>query len=647
MERGEVTADYTPAVTHSLPKRRTAVNAKGSFVGMTDGMRRVMALGAIALTLVGLGIGVARFMPRHGDEGHIRPRPATAARRAFEQGLDSLGRTLDTLAARVSGPAQNNPARAAFRAARTAYRGVECLLSVYAPTVAAELNGPLPEVSEDRPAGPLGAPAGFQIIEAALFAGESPGADSLVATARAMRDGVRQLRSLTTYLDIPPAAVLDALRLEIARVVTLELAGFDSDRSGDAVTEAAAALEGARRLVGGGPTAWRGIDSALGAAAAYLEAHPRFEDLDRLEFILGYATPVWRTVAAARAAYAPPLPLSRLWRQSAVTLFERGAFDATAYAPDFAPRSTPALIALGAQLFHEPRLSGSGTRSCASCHDPVRAFTDGRARSLPLVHPSRATRNTPTLWNAAYQPALFDDLRAGSLELQAELVLASPVEMGGGAESAAVRLAADPSYREGFAQVFGTKRDSAVTGRAIRVALAAYVRSLRALDSRFDRAVRGDTSALTPEERRGFTLFMGKGRCGTCHFLPFFNGTMPPDFVVTEPEIIGVPVHPVTRNARLDPDPGRGGYDHEATHQAAFRVPTLRNVALTAPYMHNGAFATLESVIDFYNRGGGAGVGARVPGQTLSARPLHLDATERGDLLAFLRALTDTVATPD
>ena len=569
------------------------------------------------------------------SDGHIRPRVATAARLVFERQLDSLARALAVLDSTLD--------RAAYRSARAAYRRAECLLAVYGPTLTADWNGPLPETSEDRPAGPLGAPAAFQIVEAALFGGETPGADSVRATVRTMADGLRQFRSLTTYLDIPEAAVLDALRLEIARVVTLELAGFDTDRSGDAVIEAATALEGARGLAHG----WAPIDSTLGAAAAYLRAQPRFDELDRLAFIVGYANPAWQATAVARATFPAPPPLRRLWRQGAATLFERGAFDPTAYAPDFAPRATTGLIALGAALFRDPRLSASGSRACISCHDPARAFTDGRARSAPLGSHTKVTRNTPTLWNAAYQPALFDDLRAGSLELQAELVLASPVEMGGGAESAAARLRGDTAYRERFARELGSKPDSAVSGRAIRIALAAYVRSLRALNSPFDRAARGDTAALTPAERRGFNLFMGKGRCGTCHFLPLFNGTMPPDFVTSEPEIIGVPEHAVARRGRLDPDPGRGGVDHEATHHAAFKVPTLRNVELTAPYMHNGAFATLASVIDFYNRGGGAGVGARVPGQTLAARALHLAAAERQDLAAFLRSLTDTVATPD
>jgi cytochrome c peroxidase len=328
-------------------------------------------------------------------------------------------------------------------------------------------------------------------------------------------------------------------------------------------------------------------------------------------------------------------------------MFEPDAFDPTAFAPDFAESTSPAIVRLGERLFHEPRLSGPGTRSCATCHSPALAFTDGKAHPDLLVATTTPKRNVPTLLNAAFQPALFDDSRVGSLEAQAEAVLANPTEMAGGAELAATRLRSDTSYSKSFAQAFvkpTPATDSVVTGQRLRVAIAAYVRTLVALDSRFDRAVRGDTSALAADERRGFTLFMGKARCGTCHFAPLFTGTLPPEFVESEPEIIGVPDQMATRHAKVDADLGRGAVDHEPAHAGAFKVPTLRNVAVTAPYMHNGAYRTLEQVVDFYNRGGGRGIGARVPGQTLPSQPLGLSAQERRDLVAFLRSLTDTVA---
>jgi len=162
------------------------------------------------------------------------------------------------------------------------------------------------------------------------------------------------------------------------------------------------------------------------------------------------------------------------------------------------------------------------------------------------------------------------------------------------------------------------------------------------MSSRFDRAVRGDSTALTTGERRGFNLFMGKALCGTCHFAPLFGGTTPPDLLEAEPEVIGVPAEAIARRARLDLDPGRSGFDGEPLHQHAFKTPTLRNVALTAPYMHNGVFRTLQEVVDFYDAGGGAGLGLTVPNLTLPADSLHLSRQEKRDLVAFLEALTDT-----
>jgi cytochrome c peroxidase len=176
----------------------------------------------------------------------------------------------------------------------------------------------------------------------------------------------------------------------------------------------------------------------------------------------------------------------------------------------------------------------------------------------------------------------------------------------------------------------------------LRVALAAYIRALTALDSRFDRAIRGDTVSITPAERRGFNLFVGKAKCGSCHFAPLFGGTLPPDFTRSELEIIGVPASRSSDHAAVDPDIGRAAVDHWAEHRFAFRVPTIRNAALTAPYMHNGVFATLEQVIEFYDRGGGAGLGEILQSQTLATRSLHLTARDKSDLVAFVRSLTDS-----
>ncbi|HEY0776858.1 MAG TPA: cytochrome c peroxidase, partial [Gemmatirosa sp.] len=230
---------------------------------------------------------------------------------------------------------------------------------------------------------------------------------------------------------------------------------------------------------------------------------------------------------------------------------------------------------------------------------------------------------------------------------QVDSVLASPAEMGSSTGGAAARLARDPAYRARVAAASGAP---AVTPRAVRQALAAYIRSLGRFDSRFDRAVRGDTSAaaaLTPDERHGFNVFMGRARCGTCHFAPLFNGTAPPDFVATAVEVIGVPdryspdMPNATRRTRVDPDSGRAALDRLDGHLHAFKTPSVRGAAAGGPFMHNGALRTLNDVLDFYDRGGGAGLRAAVPNQTLPRDPLHLTAADRRALVAFLHALDD------
>jgi cytochrome c peroxidase len=151
---------------------------------------------------------------------------------------------------------------------------------------------------------------------------------------------------------------------------------------------------------------------------------------------------------------------------------------------------------------------------------------------------------------------------------------------------------------------------------------------------------------LSEPARRGFNLFMGKAACGTCHFAPVFNGTVPPDYEDSESEVLGVPAAPVWKDAAIDPDMGRianrRAAEHAPFNQYAFKTPTLRNIALTAPYMHNGVYQTLEEVMQFYNVGGGAGIGIVLPNQTLPPDPLGLSKREIRDIIVFMEALTDT-----
>jgi cytochrome c peroxidase len=432
--------------------------------------------------------------------------------------------------------------------------------------------------------------------------------------------------------------------------VTLGLAGFDATVSGEGLRESAEALAGVKEGLSAyeaamrrqDPVGWEALKRSLDAAIVALASATSFPKFDRFDFIVRFASPIAAGLARLQRSLRLPAPAEPgPWSPGSTDIFAAGAIDPRWFAPDYAPPPSPQLVALGRELFFDSRLSAAGRRSCATCHQPALAFSD-RRRLASVDAGHGVVRNTPTLLNAGYQRAQFADQRVAFLEFQFEEVMANPREMALTPDSAARRLAADAPLRARFAAAFGRPAEQALTGRTLSLAVAAYVRSLQALDSRFDRAIRGDSTALTAPERRGFNLFMGKAACGTCHFAPLFGGTTPPAYLESEPEVIGVPATPAANGAVVDGDFGVFAVDRAPLHRHAFKTPTVRNAALTAPYMHNGVFSTLEEVVDFYDAGGGNGLGMDLPNQTLSSERLHFTDQEKRDLVAFLKALTDS-----
>ncbi|MEL6653904.1 MAG: cytochrome c peroxidase, partial [Bacteroidota bacterium] len=200
-------------------------------------------------------------------------------------------------------------------------------------------------------------------------------------------------------------------------------------------------------------------------------------------------------------------------------------------------------------------------------------------------------------------------------------------------------------YVQLFEEAF-PRRGNVINANTFQTAMLAYVRSLKGFNSPFDRYMRGELTEIDPAVIRGFNTFMGKGACGTCHFAPVFNGTVPPKYHESESEVLGVPEDPYAMRPKLDPDLGR--FENRRLKEKvdynrfAFKTPSVRNIALTAPYMHNGAYETLDDVMDFYNKGGGAGIGIHLDNQTLPPDPLNLNDGEIADVIAFMEALTDT-----
>lgn len=278
---------------------------------------------------------------------------------------------------------------------------------------------------------------------------------------------------------------------------------------------------------------------------------------------------------------------------------------------------TKAKIELGKMLFFDKRLSGDNSISCATCHDPRKGFSDGKERAIGF-RGMELGRHTPTVLNAAYNSLQFWDGRAPSLEKQALGPIEAEGEMNLRGDELVIRLKKIPEYNKRFQKVFGEDINFTNVGKAI----AAFERTIVTPDSSFDRYAGGDKKALNEQEKRGLILFVGKAACSQCHSGPNFSDN---SFYA-----LGVP-----QKGPIKEDFGRYAVTEKEEDKGAFKTPTVRNIALTAPYMHDGAFKSLEEVIDFYNDGGGS-----VFNKSEKVAKLNLTAEEKMDLLAFLNALT-------
>ena len=327
----------------------------------------------------------------------------------------------------------------------------------------------------------------------------------------------------------------------------------------------------------------------------------------------------------------------------------------------YVPRNnpmTPAKIELGRKLFFDARLSADGRISCGSCHDPKLAFTDGRAVAEGIAG-RRGARNSPSLLNAMFNTGQFWDGRADTLEDQSVQPLVNPLEMGNGAyEEVVNRLRAIPEYRDEFRSVFGADVKIEFIGKAI----SAYERTLVSGDAPFDRFAAGDQNAISEAARRGFALFRGRARCSRCHT---FNDAMP-FFTDFNYHNTGVAMnHPnfdkLSRQAyaAIETDKAREVIDALAkeeggqelgrvliTYQVfdigSYRTPSLRNIALTAPYFHDGSAKTLADVVRFYNKGGRQNIN-----REWDLDALALSEDEQRDLAAFLESLTGKTPNAD
>lgn len=288
----------------------------------------------------------------------------------------------------------------------------------------------------------------------------------------------------------------------------------------------------------------------------------------------------------------------------------------------FAVKEDLTVEKLGERLFSDPILSLDSTISCANCHIPAFAFSD-TARVSRGVRGTLGKRNSPAITNMSARPYFFYDGRAGSLEQQVLMPIQDTVEMHSTLDLVTQRLRRHPEYAQAFRSLFKREADAG----ALAAALAAFVRTLETANTPFDRWMQDKPNPMSESAARGRQIFMNKGKCFDCHFSPDFTGD----------EFRNVGTY---TGKGWWTDRGRFDITHDSSDLGKFKVPGLRNIAVSAPYMHNGRFRTLDEVIEFYST-----PDQIIPGglnrDTLINRPLNLTAEEKADLKAFLVALTD------
>lgn len=497
------------------------------------------------------------------------------------------------------------------------------------------LNAPnLLKISEEDPTNiRKQRPSGFQVIEELLFQEESD-VEAVNIQVEVTKHKLIFIHKNTDLGYFKKDHFLKMLRDQVIRIATLGITGFDSPVLGVSLKESQLIYTELELLMDYYSSQYQ--DSSLyqawklSIAKSIEDLDVEFDSFDRYHFIKENTQEqmkLWKaTVDDWGVNFAFPTPIS----PKAEGLFSKETFDMNHFTDPVMGELTVEKIALGKKLFFDANLSADKKMSCSSCHIESLGFSDG------LTSPEGQVRNSPTIAYAAFQRSFFHDSRALSLEGQIVGVFKNPVEFNTTKEVIEEYVRADSNYVELFNRSYG----KAPSDMLIRNSIANYVRSLPKYNSIFDISMSGGAD-LNQEQINGFNLFMGKALCATCHFPPNFDGTVPPYFKESELENIGVPSTLDSVGAVVSNDPGRYNVFGVEERRSFFKTPSVRNIAKTAPYMHNGVYKNLEQVLEFYKNGGGEGLGIKQRFQTLPFDSLTLTKEEMGSIIAFMETLSD------
>ncbi len=459
--------------------------------------------------------------------------------------------------------------------------------------------------------------------------------------------------SITRQLNTPAHMFL-ANRLFLLNLAAIYTTGFECPDTSRVIPELKSMLPAVN-------TIYKSYNASFKSSPlirAYMEHYDRmnsfvaaqpdvFSSFDRYTFIRDYVNPLFsinQEMIRNYHIYSGSYNDFSL-NDNAVSIFDKTLYKAQTDKGIFSFVVDSALLTdirnIGKLLFYDPILSGNNTRSCASCHNPTGYFND-TSKATPTAFDGKLNlqRNTPSLINAKFNHLLMLDGRELTLQSQAHSVMANPIEMNSVSTRIVEKVMSCRQYADAFKKFLKlTPEETEVSLDHIISSVTFYYSSFSTYRAPFDDALTGKIH-VNERVRQGFNIFMSKAQCGTCHFTPLFNGVKPP-YVGSEFEVLGVPSDTLYSN--VSADSGRYLVNPAPETFRAFRTGSIRNSSFTAPYMHNGVFRTMEQVIDFYDKGGGAGRKLNVDNQTLDPSPLHLTDAEKADLILFLKSLDENI----
>ena len=548
---------------------------------------------------------------------------------------------------------------------RIHYKTIEWLIS-YIDNESEKLiiGPPLSKLDEHIPSTIIMEPEGIQAIEEIICNDyQNENISTVKVLTNQLKQHILDINGNIQSVLITDREILEALRNNIIRIYAIGLTSSDSPCFDQQLEEAVQSWNITGKyillympMIQNNHELQNKITKIIGKGEAFLHRYRTIEDFDYWSFIAQYANPLYEQILYLHQQSGIELDYqvsrrNRIVNYTAKTMFHSNAINPMAYSRNQFEVFSNEKMEIGKLLFYDVSLSKNFNMSCATCHNPSLAFTDGEAKSKGSLPGTTTQRNSPTLINSALSTKYFYDMSTSYLEEQIEHVVNNTIEFNTDYLEISSRLSQNQNIKELLSRINPNSNQTLSSG-LISSSLAMYIRSLISFESPVDSLLRGDSISKNSKYqgkhlnkvKSGFNIFMGKAQCGTCHFPPTFSGLVPPLYHDNESEVLGVPSHSTSKI--IDPDIGKAGvYKYSSPiYKHAFKTPGLRNISLTSPYMHNGVYKNLQQVVDFYNNGGGNGLGIQLSNQTLPSNALNLNKKEKENLIHFMNALNSPVS---